>query len=58
MPESPIPPVVTFSKVADVAFADPGDVITYTLSYANTGTGTATGVVASTTLDTNLSPRV
>ncbi len=38
-------PVMTFSKTADVGFADPGDLITYTLHYKNTGTGEATGVV-------------
>ncbi|HKZ47229.1 MAG TPA: SdrD B-like domain-containing protein, partial [Thermoplasmata archaeon] len=38
-------PVLTFSKTADVSEADPGDDITYTLIYANTGTGAATGVV-------------
>ncbi|MFQ5909327.1 MAG: hypothetical protein ACE5IJ_01230, partial [Thermoplasmata archaeon] len=43
-------PIVTFSKVADVDYADPGDTITYTLSYSNTGTGLATDVVVVDTI--------
>jgi uncharacterized repeat protein (TIGR01451 family) len=37
-------PVMEFSKVSDVDTANPGDVIEYTISYKNTGTGDATGV--------------
>ena len=43
-------PGMTFSKVADVALADPGDLITYTLSYENTGTGMASDVVIHDTI--------
>ena len=43
-------PIMTFSKSADVGFADPGDYIQYTLTYENTGTGTATGVVVKDTI--------
>jgi len=43
-------PVMTFSKSSDVAFADPGDYIQYTLTFENTGTGTATGVVVKDTI--------
>jgi uncharacterized repeat protein (TIGR01451 family) len=34
-------PIMTISKVADVTTADPGDIITYTIEYKNTGTGVA-----------------
>ena len=43
-------PVMSFSKVADVQFADPGDTITYTLTYSNEGAGWATGVVVTDTI--------
>ncbi|MCK4367674.1 MAG: DUF11 domain-containing protein, partial [Thermoplasmata archaeon] len=43
-------PVMTFSKTADVDYADPGDEITYTLSYQNVGTGVATDVVVTDTI--------
>jgi len=38
-------PVMDITKTADVSEADPGDVVTYTLFYQNTGTGEATDVV-------------
>jgi uncharacterized repeat protein (TIGR01451 family) len=49
-------PVMTFSKVADVGTADPGDTIIYTLSYYNDGGGIATDVVVTDTIpeDTTL----
>ena len=43
-------PVMTFSKVADVRTADPSDLITYTLTYQNVGTGDATKVMVSDTI--------
>ncbi|TET89464.1 MAG: DUF11 domain-containing protein [Methanomassiliicoccales archaeon] len=43
-------PVMRFSKVADVPTADPGDPITYTLTYENVGTGNATKVMVSDTI--------
>jgi uncharacterized repeat protein (TIGR01451 family) len=43
-------PVITISKVADKSEADPGDEITYTLYYENTGTGNATNVIVVDTL--------
>lgn len=49
-------PIFTFSKVADVSTADPGDFITYTLAYKNTGTGDAADVEITDTIpaDTTL----
>jgi uncharacterized repeat protein (TIGR01451 family) len=44
-------PVMTFSKVADVTSADPGDTIVYTISYNNDGSGIATDVVVIDTID-------
>jgi uncharacterized repeat protein (TIGR01451 family) len=44
-------PVMTLSKIADMSTANPGDQITYTISYENTGTGNATGVVIVDTID-------
>jgi uncharacterized repeat protein (TIGR01451 family) len=38
-------PVMTFSKSVDATTADPGDQLTYTLTYENTGTGWASSVV-------------
>ena len=38
------------SKIADVTTADPGDIITYTLEYENTGTGVAAHVWINDTL--------
>ena len=43
-------PVMTFSKNVDVTYADPGDLVVYTLSYKNVGTGVATGVVIEDTI--------
>jgi uncharacterized repeat protein (TIGR01451 family) len=43
-------PVMTFSKTANFDYADPGDEITYTLSYENVGTGVATDVVVTDTI--------
>jgi len=43
-------PVMSFSKEADVSFANPGDIITYTLHYNNNGTGNATDVVIKDTI--------
>jgi uncharacterized repeat protein (TIGR01451 family) len=37
-------PIITISKEADVTVADPGDIITYTIEYENTGTGNAAHV--------------
>ncbi|UCE37406.1 MAG: DUF11 domain-containing protein [Thermoplasmata archaeon] len=34
-------PVMTLNKTADVAYADPGDTIIYTIKYTNSGTGWA-----------------
>ena len=34
-------PIMDISKIADVANADPDDIITYTIKYENTGTGVA-----------------
>jgi uncharacterized repeat protein (TIGR01451 family) len=34
-------PIMTISKIADVSTADPHDIITYTITYKNTGTGNA-----------------
>jgi uncharacterized repeat protein (TIGR01451 family) len=34
-------PIMEISKVADVALANPGDIIEYTITYKNTGTGVA-----------------
>ncbi|UCE37407.1 MAG: DUF11 domain-containing protein [Thermoplasmata archaeon] len=44
-------PVMTISKTADVSEADPGDYITYTIEYENTGSGDATDVVIVDTID-------
>jgi uncharacterized repeat protein (TIGR01451 family) len=43
-------PVMTFSKTVDLATANPGDTLTYTLSYENTGTGDADNVVIKDTI--------
>jgi uncharacterized repeat protein (TIGR01451 family) len=43
-------PILTFSKTGDVTTADPGDPMTYTLTFKNVGTGTATGVVVTDTI--------
>lgn len=39
------PPLLEVDKTANVAVARPGDIITYTITYANDGSGDATGVV-------------
>ncbi len=46
-------PIMTITKVADVGTADPGDEITYTLTYENTGTGDAGGVIVKDTIPTD-----
>ncbi|UCD91746.1 MAG: DUF11 domain-containing protein, partial [Methanobacteriota archaeon] len=43
-------PVMTIKKEADVTTANPGDEITYTITYSNTGTGNATNVVVKDTI--------
>ncbi|MFQ5910611.1 MAG: PKD domain-containing protein, partial [Thermoplasmata archaeon] len=43
-------PVLTMSKSADVSTADPGDYILFTVSYFNSGTGSATGVYVNDTI--------
>jgi uncharacterized repeat protein (TIGR01451 family) len=43
-------PVMSFSKTASVSHADPGDNITYILTYENTGDGDATLVVIEDTI--------
>jgi uncharacterized repeat protein (TIGR01451 family) len=43
-------PIMTFTKVADVTTADPGDIITYTIEYKNTGTGVAAHVYVNDTI--------
>lgn len=46
-------PDLALSKMADTTNAAPGQVITYTLNYANTGTQGATGVVITETVPTH-----
>jgi uncharacterized repeat protein (TIGR01451 family) len=43
-------PILTMSKSVDVSFADPDDLITYTISYYNSGTGVASGVIVEDTI--------
>jgi uncharacterized repeat protein (TIGR01451 family) len=43
-------PVITVSKIADVTDAGPGDTITYTIYYNNTGNGTAAHVWVNDTI--------
>jgi uncharacterized repeat protein (TIGR01451 family) len=43
-------PIMTISKVADVSTADPSDIITYTITYKNTGTGVAAHVYINDTI--------
>ncbi|HLC94647.1 MAG TPA: right-handed parallel beta-helix repeat-containing protein [Patescibacteria group bacterium] len=40
-----VPPQIVISKLADTARAQPGDTITYTISYENTGQSTAQNVI-------------
>jgi uncharacterized repeat protein (TIGR01451 family) len=46
-------PVMTITKVANTIEADPGDNITYTLTYTNSGSGIATDVVVTDTIPTD-----
>ena len=48
-----LPPTITLSKSADVTTAIPGDTITYTLTYGNTGSGDATNLVITDTIPAN-----
>jgi uncharacterized repeat protein (TIGR01451 family) len=48
-----VSPNVTLSKSADRATAKPTEVITYTLTYGNTGTGDATNLVITDTIPAN-----
>jgi uncharacterized repeat protein (TIGR01451 family) len=45
-------PIMSISKIADVSTADPGDIITYTITYKNTGTGVAAFVWVNDTIPT------
>ena len=47
------PSVLSITKMVDKATASPGEHLLYTLSYSNTGSGDATGVVISDTLPAN-----
>ena len=47
------PPTITLNKSADVSTAKPGDTITYTLTYGNTGPGDATNLVITDTIPAN-----
>jgi uncharacterized repeat protein (TIGR01451 family) len=47
-------PVMTIDKVVDVATADPGDELTYTITFKNTGTGVAANVWINDTLPANV----
>jgi uncharacterized repeat protein (TIGR01451 family) len=44
-------PVLTVTKIADKAEANPGDYIMYTITYSNTGSGDAGNVVITDTID-------
>jgi len=46
-------PVLSLTKAADKAEVTPGDVIVYTLTYANSGNQTATGLVITETVPAN-----
>jgi uncharacterized repeat protein (TIGR01451 family) len=46
-------PDMTITKISNVTEADPGDQITYTIEYENTGTGDATDVVIVDTIDSD-----
>jgi uncharacterized repeat protein (TIGR01451 family) len=43
-------PVLSFSKTASQSTADPGDTIVYSLTYTNSGSGDATGVIITDTI--------
>lgn len=43
-------PVMTFSKTVDLAEANPGDTLTYELSYSNIGSGAADNVIIQDTI--------
>ncbi|UCG70906.1 MAG: DUF11 domain-containing protein [Thermoplasmata archaeon] len=43
-------PILTMSKSVDVSTADPDDLITYKISYINSGTGVARGVIVEDTI--------
>lgn len=43
-------PIMNVIKEADVSYADPGDLITYTINYNNTGTGKAANVWVNDTI--------
>ena len=47
-------PYMSITKTADVSEADPGDQITYTITYENPGTGDATNVVIEDTIDAEI----
>ncbi len=47
-------PSLSATKTVDKTTAYPGDTLTFTISYKNTGNGGATGVVITDTVDTNL----
>jgi uncharacterized repeat protein (TIGR01451 family) len=44
-------PDMTIAKVADVTDADPGDTIVYTITYTNLGSGTATDILITDSID-------
>ena len=47
---TPQPPIPTLVKTVDVASANPGDQVVYTLTYGNAGGAPATGVLITDTL--------
>ncbi|MFH0816441.1 MAG: hypothetical protein V1934_06470 [Methanobacteriota archaeon] len=47
-------PVVLVSKVPDMQYADPGDIVTYTITFVNTGSGVAASVWIVDTLQAGL----
>ncbi|KPJ78043.1 MAG: hypothetical protein AMJ54_05640 [Deltaproteobacteria bacterium SG8_13] len=49
-----VPPNITLAKSADQANARPGDTVTYTLTYGNTGAGDATDLVITDTIPANV----
>ncbi len=44
-----IRPMITVEKIVDMAVASPGDYLTYTIYYNNTGSGTANATFISVT---------